>query len=229
MDFAHDTQAAPGYPRVAAEALLEEGIGVEFAHYFCVRYEHLPEPEALAERIKLEWVPDVVTIHLGASYTRWIVLPDTARSMQLRVELGRRLGRLTSAGYRLMQPFVRAVGRPASPYRGTGAIETFLLQLRETWPTTTVVVVPPFPRLGRIRRQLELASRVEAELAAAIGRCGVPYLDTAGLLGSDPSLRGASGYQLNGRGSEVVGRELARQILELRRSSKRFSRAAANA
>lgn len=229
MDYAHDTQAAPGYPRVAAEALADDGIGVDFAHYFCVRYEHLPEPAALAARIKLPWQPDVVTVHLGASYTRWIVLPDTPRSMQLRVELGRRLGRLTYPGYRLMQPLVSLLGRPASPYEGTQALERFLLQLRETWPTTTVVVVPSFPRLGSNRRQLDLASRVEADMAAAIERCGVAFLDTANLLGTDPSLRGASGYQLNGKGSDVLGRELARQILALRAPTNRFGRQQATA
>lgn len=229
MDYAHDTQAAPGYPRVAAEALAEDGIGVDFAHYFCVRYEHLPEPAALAARIKLPWQPDVVTVHLGASYTRWIVLPDTPRSMQLRVELGRRLGRLTYPGYRLMQPLVSLLGRPASPYEGTQALERFLLQLRETWPTTAVVVVPSFPRLGSNRRQLDLASRVEADLAAAIDRCGVAFLDTATLLGTDPSLRGASGYQLNGKGSEVLGKELAGQILALRARTNRFGRQQATA
>ena len=213
MDFAHDFSAPPGYPLAAADVLLEHGIGVAFAHYFCIRFEHLPEPEDVPRRIRLAWTPDIVTIQMGGNYTRWIVIPDTRRTMQLRVELGRRIGRYGSVAYRVIQPFVYLLGRPPARYCGTGAFEQFLLGLRRMWPDAQLVVVPPMPRCWRTRRQRRIGAQVDGDMRAVADRCGATILDAPKLLGRDRTLRGASRYQLNGRGCEVIGKALAEQML----------------
>jgi hypothetical protein len=214
MDFAHDTQAPPGYPLEAAEALRRHGIGIEFGHYFAVNFAHLPDRDTLLRRVKLSGPPDVVSIQMGGNYTRWIMIPDSVRTMQLRVELGRRIGRHSFPGYRAMNPFLAVVGRPAALYPGIEPYEDFLRMLREIWPATQIVIVPPFPRVFETRRQRPIARRVEADIRALAERSGATLLDAPNLLGRDPALRGATGYNLNGRGSKLIGHDLARVVLE---------------
>ena len=213
MDFAHDTQAGPGYPLAAAEGLRAHGIGVEFAHYFAVNFAHLPDRASLLRHVKLSAAPDVISVQLGGNYTRWIVIPDTVRTMQLRVELGRRLGRLTFRGYRLMNPFLALLGRPAAIYPGIEPYEDFLRLLTDLWPNARIVLVPPFPRCFENRRQRPIAERVMADIRALAEREDLPSIDTVGLLGRDPGLRGATGYNLNGRGSELIGKQLGSVIV----------------
>jgi hypothetical protein len=215
MDLAHDTHAAPGYPLAAAQALQGEGVGVEFAYYFAVNFDYLPDRDELLGHVKLRGAPDVITVHMGASYSRWIALPDTNRTMQLRVELGRRVGGRAALGYRLLRPLVRLLGRPAARYDGTEAFERFLGLLAEMWPDATVVLVLPYPRCTNIRRQLAIDARVDADLRTLANRIAVPVLDTTAVLGRDRTLRGASDYHLNGLGSDLLGEDLARLMLQV--------------
>jgi|tagenome__1003787_1003787.scaffolds.fasta_scaffold20989696_9 hypothetical protein len=221
MDFAHDTQAPPGYPLTAAEELLRVGIGVEFGHYFAVNFSELPDRETLLRRVKLSGPPDVVTLQMGGNYTRWIVIPDSIRTMQLRVELGRRVGRLAFPGYRAMNPGLALFGRPAARYPGIEPYENFLLMLRDIWPSADLVLVPPFLRCFENRQQRPINERVTADISALAERVGAAYVDAPALVGRDRSLRGATGYNLNGEGAEIVGQELARVILA-RRSARAF-------
>jgi hypothetical protein len=221
MDFAHDTQAGPGYPLAAAEALRTQGIGVEFGHYFAVNFAHLPDRATLLRRVKLSAAPDVITVQMGGNYTRWIVIPDTVRTMQARVEVGRRLGRHTFPGYKAMNPFLSAFGRPAAIYPGIEPYEGFIEMLRDIWPCAQIVIVPPFPRCFENRRQRPIAERVMADIRELAERLELPLVDTAALLGRDPELRGATGYNLNGRGSELIGKQLARIILAQQRAGSR--------
>jgi lysophospholipase L1-like esterase len=218
MDFAHDTAAPPGYPLEAAQELLRRGIGVEFDHYFAVNFEHLPTRDELLRRSHLSGPPDVISLHIGANYTRWIVLPDTVRAMQLRVELGRRLRRHSRAAYGFIRPFVRWFGRPATEYQGAHAYEDFLRMLKEIWPEAQLVVVTSLPRLRPYPLQGPIGERVEADNRAVAERCGADLVDTTELVGRDPQFRGTSGYHLNGRGSEVVGHDLAERIIERQRT-----------
>jgi hypothetical protein len=221
MDFAHDTQAPPGYPLTAAEELQRVGIGVEFGHYFAVNFSELPDRETLLRRVKLSGPPDVITLQMGGNYTRWIVIPDSVRTMQVRVELGRRVGRLAFPGYRAMNPGLALFGRPAARYPGIEPYEDFLLMLRDIWPSADLVLVPPFLRCFENRRQRPINERVTADISALAERVGAAYVDTPALVGRDRSLRGATGYNLNGEGAEIVGQQLARVILA-RRSARAF-------
>jgi hypothetical protein len=225
MDFAHDTQGAPGYPLTAAELLLERGIGVEFGHYFAVNFDYLPERETLIRRVKLSGPPELVTVQMGGNYTRWIVLPDTDRMMQLRVEVGRRLGGLAFPGYRAMNPALAVFGRRAARYTGIELYEDFLLMARDIWPHADLVILPPFLRCFENRRQRPISERVTADIRDLAERIGAGFVDVQALLGRDPSLRGATGYNVNGEGARIVGEELARVVLA-RRSAQAFRRRA---
>jgi lysophospholipase L1-like esterase len=225
MDFAHDTQGPPGYPLTAAEVLRTQGIGVEFGHYFAVNFDYLPDRETLIRRVKLSASPDLITIQMGGNYTRWIVIPDTDRMMQMRVELGRRAGKLAFPGYRAMNPGLALFGRPAARYTGIEPYEAFLRMLQDIWPDADLVIVPPFPRCFENRRQRPIAASVGNDIRALAARLGAGFVDAPKLLGRDPSLRGATGYNLNGEGTQLVGEELARVVLA-RRSARAFRRRA---
>jgi hypothetical protein len=213
MDLSHDFRAPLGYPLAMAEELQRRGVGVEFSHYFAVLFEHLPDMKLLRRRMKLTGDPDVIMVQLGASYGRRLILPDTHGIMRLRCDLGRRLGSRVFGLYRVVRPLVRLIGRHPTRWRGAQALETFLLRVSEEWPSARIVVIHPFPRAYPYPTQLPITARTRAHLHAVAARCGVPELDFEDILGSDPSLRGANGYNLNARGSELVGRELAEWIL----------------
>jgi hypothetical protein len=225
MDFAHDTQGPPGYPLTAAEILLTHGIGVEFGHYFAVNFDYLPDRETLIRRVKLSGPPDVITVQMGGNYTRWIVIPDTDRMMQMRVEVGRRIGRLAFPGYRAMNPGLALFGRRAARYTGIEPYEDFLLMLGDIWPQADLVLLPPFLRCFENRRQRPINERVTEDIRDLAGRLGAGYVDTQALLGRDRSLRGATGYNVNGEGARLVGKELALTVLA-RRSARAFRRRA---
>jgi hypothetical protein len=210
MEFGHDMASRPGFPMVAAELLRErEGIGMVFGHYFATGFEYLPDMASLERHMHLDGEPDVVTIQTGGSYARKVVLPHTRPIHRLRADANRRAGRLAYVSHPLIRQWVRVAGRYASPYSGTEDFERFLLQLRQAWPDAKLVVIPPFPRSHNYRGQLRIAERTDREMKAAARRCGVPVLDAGDALGFDRSLRCANAYNLNARGSRVVGELLA--------------------
>ncbi len=214
MDYGHDLLGSPGYPQGAARLLLRFGIRLAFLHYFCVNFEELPEFDVLQSFNHLEFIPDIMLIQIGSAYTRRVILPDTARVHQLRDELGRRAGRSVFAFYRLIRPLVTLIGRHSTPYLGPGRLERFIADARRAWPTTRVVLVLPFRRSPGYASGEAIAARVEADLRALARLPGVSVFDANPVLGRDPTLRCATGYNLNGRGSELVGDELGRWLHE---------------
>jgi hypothetical protein len=223
MDVGHDFRAPLGFPRVAAERLLADGIGVEFAHYFAVTFDRLPDLSTLRRCAHLDGAPDVIVVQLGATYGRRVILPDTPALMRLRVDMARRLGRATFAWYRMLRPFVRRFGRHKTRYPGTAPLERFLHDVREEWPDADVVVLQPFERAHPYPSQLPIAERTRRDLHECARTVGVAELDLAALLGTDPGLRGANGYNLNVRGSELVGEALARWILDESHAARRVA------
>ena len=209
MELGHDMTAPPGYPLVAAERLLDEGIGVAFGHYFAIGFEDLPDQQRLVRHMHLDGEPDVVVVQLGGSYARKVVLPHKKAIHRLRADGNRRAGRLIYLAHRLIRQWVRFVGWYRTPYPGTAPLERFLMQLREAWPAARIVLMPPFPRSHNYRKQLGIAERTDSDVKAAAKRCGVAVLDPAGVLGYDPSLRCANAYNLNGKGAALVGHQLA--------------------
>jgi hypothetical protein len=215
METSHDLYGPPGYPLVAAERLLEDGVGVEFSHYFAVSFEHLPDVKTLCKHTRLDGDPDVVLVQVGSAYTRRILLPDTRRVHQLRDDVGRRAGRLVFAFYKVLRPCVRLFGRPSAKYTGTEELETFIDRTQRAWPHAEVVLVAPFRRSPGYASGEPVAARIEADLQAlAASRDGVSVFDANDVLGRDPALRCVTGYNLNGRGCMLVGAQLALWILE---------------
>jgi hypothetical protein len=215
METSHDPKAPLGFPAVTSERLLQDGVGMEFFHYFAINYQKLPSIERLERVMRLSGDPDVILLQLGATYGRRVIVPDVRRTMQFRYELARRAGRLVFPWYRVLRPWVRMFGRHASPYPGPEQLERMLRDLKERWPAAEVVLFVTFPRAYIYPTAVPIMAQVEADARAAAERCDVTLLEFADVLGKDPKLRCAAGYNLNGRGSEVVGEKLADYLLEL--------------
>ena len=214
METSHDPKAPLGFPAVTAERLLEHGTGMEFFHYFAVNYDQLPSMERLRRVMKLSGDPDVILVQLGATHGRRLIVPDTRRVMNFRYDLARRSGRLVFPWYKLLWPWVRLAGRHNSPYEGPQKLERTLAALREEWPDAQVVLMESFPRAFIYPTAVPIMARVEADARDTADRCGVERIDFSDVLGKDPSLRCAPGYNLNGRGSQLVGERLADWLLE---------------
>jgi hypothetical protein len=219
METSHDPIAPLGFPAAAAGRLLEDGIGMEFFHYFAVNYAQLPSMERLERISKLSGDPDVILVQLGGTHGRRVVIPDVRRVMQFRYEVSRRVGRLVFPWYKLLRPWVRLVGHHNSQYPGPEQLERHLNDLQEHWPSAEVALLVTFPRSAIYPTAVPIMARVEEDARATAGRCGVTLLEFADVLGKDPKLRCASGYNLNTRGSQVVGQKLAGWLLE--RSAER--------
>jgi hypothetical protein len=197
-----------------AEHLLDEQIGMEFGHYFAITYEELPEIDRLKAVAKLSGDPDVILVHTGANYQRRLIVRSTVRVNQLRLEVGRRLGRHIFFAHRfVMRPLVRLFGRHHVVYDGTGAIERFLDRLHAAWPKATIMLISPFPLELPYPTSLAIHDGVRADLREMAGRRGMPCFEFDELIAGD-EFHGANGYNLNKRGSELVGSQMARWILD---------------
>ena len=219
MDTSHDPKAPLGFPAVAADRLLEAGIGMEFFHYFAINYDQLPSIERLERISKLSGDPDVILVQLGATYGRRVVVPDVRRTMQFRYELSRRVGRLVFTWYKVLRPWVRLVGRHRSEYPGPDRLEQLLCEVQERWPSADVALIVSFPRAYIYPSAVPIMARVEEESREAALRAGVILLEFADVLGKDSKLRCAAGYNLNSAGSKLVGEKLAGWLRE--RSAER--------
>ena len=214
METSHDPKAPLGFPAVAADRLLEHGIGMELFHYFAINYDTLPSIDRLERISKLSGDPDVILVQLGATYGRRVVVPDVRRTMQFRYEVSRRAGRLVFPWYKILRPFVRVFGHHNSEYLGPEKLERNLNALQQRWPDAEVALLVTFPRAYIYPTAVPIMARVEEDARATGERCGVTVLEFADVLGKDPKLRCVAGYNLNSAGSEVVGEKLAGWLLE---------------
>jgi hypothetical protein len=214
METSHDPKAPLGFPAVAADRLLERGVGMELFHYFAINYNSLPSIDRLERISKLSGDPDVILVQLGATYGRRVVVADVPRVMQLRYEIARRAGRLVFPWYRLLRPWVRVFGHHASTYPGPDQLERFLNAVQERWPSAEVALLVTFPRSAIYPTAVPIMARVEQDARDTGERCGVTVLEFEDVLGKDRKLRCVAGYNLNGRGSERVGEKLAGWLLE---------------
>jgi hypothetical protein len=214
METSHDPKAPLGFPAVAADRLLEHGIGMELFHYFAINYDTLPSIDRLERISKLSGDPDVILVQLGATYGRRVVVPDVRRTMQFRYEVSRRAGRLVFPWYKILRPFVRVFGHHNSEYLGPEKLERHLNALQQRWPDAEVALLVTFPRAYIYPTAVPIMARVEEDARATGERCGVTVLEFADVLGKDPKLRCVAGYNLNSAGSEVVGEKLAGWLLE---------------
>jgi GDSL-like lipase/acylhydrolase family protein len=219
MEHGHRLRSPLGWPAVVAERLVENGVGFEFSHSFCVLFEDLPDMETLQRHCKLSADPDVIAVQLGASYTRRVIISDTERMMQLRDDVKRRLGRGVWPAYKPLRAWVRVFGRFMTPYNGASGLERFLREVHERWPEADVVVMPPFPRTFTYPVSIPVRDQVDADVRAVAARTGTALLDFDEVLGDDPALRCVSGYNLNARGSGLAGERIADWLLERNETS----------
>lgn len=214
METSHDPKAPLGFPAVAADRLLEQGVGMEFFHYFAINYDSLPSIDRLERISKLSGDPDVILVQLGGTYGRRVVVPDVRRVMQFRYEIGRRAGRLVFAWYKLLRPWVRVLGHHNSTYPGPDQLEQFLNAVQERWPAAEVALLVTFPRSAIYPTAVPIMARVEQDARDTGERTGVTVLEFADVLGKERKLRCVAGYNLNSRGSKLVGEKLAGWLLD---------------
>jgi hypothetical protein len=213
MENGHELRAPLGWPAVAAERLVAKGVGLEFSHSFAVLFEDLPDMETLERHCKLTGDPDVILVQLGGTYVRRVIISDTDRMIQLRDDVKRRLGRGVWPAYKLLRPWVRVLGRFMTSYHGAADLERFLLEVRDRWPDADVVAMPPFPRSFTYPESVAVRDQTDADVRAVAANSGALLLDFEEQLGDDPSLRCVAGYNLNARGSRLVGERLADWLL----------------
>jgi hypothetical protein len=214
MDTSHDYDAPVGYPKAMAERLLDEGVGMEFAHYFAITYEYLPEIDRLEKITKLSGAPDLIIVHTGITYQRRLVLKSTQRVNQLRLDTGRRLGRhIFTAHPLLVRPLVRLFGRHWAPYSGTDLLDGFIDELERRWPQAKLVLMPPFPTSWSYPTSQTIWDEVLADGRALAERRGLPFMEFDELVAGQDDLYCVNGFNLNTRGSKLVGDELAKWVL----------------
>jgi hypothetical protein len=143
-----------------------------------------------------------------------VIIKSTVRINQLRLEAGRRLGRHIFAAHRyVMRPLVRLFGRHFVDYDGTSALEQFLDRLHQAWPKATIMLISPFPLELPYPSSIAIHDRVRADLRELARRRGMPCFEFDELIAGD-DFHSANGYNLNKRGSELVGNEMARWIVD---------------
>ena len=224
MDRSHGVHNPMGWPHVLAER-----IPLEFSAVFTTMFEWLPELDDLGRHLRLSGDPDVVLVQIGAAYARRTVLPDTSKFLRLREDIGRRLGDRVFAGYRVLRPVTRRLGRERLPYPGAAGLERFLAAAREAWPEARLGVIQPYPRLHATRSQRAVEALVWEDVRAVCARADVECIDLADAVGDDPRLRCANGYNLSAAGAEVAGAALAERLLTPRSGSASKRPAARNA
>jgi hypothetical protein len=212
MPLSHGVRTDPGFPRAMAEALAEDGLGMEFSSWVVGEIEWLPPYEYLDLHLRLTGDPDVVIVQLGSIHSRLAILPDTPEMLRLRERIGRKSGRHVFAAQHVLQPARAALGRFRHPYPGVEPFATFLGDVRRRWPQARLVVLLPWPRTIACRRQREQMERVRADERAAAEAVGVEWLDVAQDALPD---RCANGYNLGPESSRRVGRRLARELVTL--------------
>jgi hypothetical protein len=114
------------------------------------------------------------------------------------------------AFYRPLRPCLRLFGRHSARYEDADALKRFIGEVKEAWPAAEVVLVAPFRRSPGYAVGEPIAARVEADMhALASSHPSVSVFDCNDVLGRDPGLRCVTGYNLNTRGSELAGEQLA--------------------
>ena len=212
MELSHWTPTPVGWPERLGEHLDRQGTGLEFSTVFVGEHRHYPPPHDLGRYLKLTGDPDLVMVQTGRLYSRHCVFPDTRRTLEAREYLAHRLGPRVFAGYKALRPFVRAFGRPVVEYPGAHRLERFLEDAKAQWPQARIVVVPPFPRVHPQPMHVPIDARTHDDMHAAAQRAGVEWLDLGHVLGDDPALRCANGYNLNAEGSRRFGDALAQAL-----------------
>lgn len=216
MENGHDYRAPLGYPAVAAERLLEQGVGMEFSRWFAVLFEHLPPVETLKPHVKLSGPPDVVLLQVGAAYFRRVLTMEGPLTSELRDELARRAGPRCYPWYAVTRRLTRIFGHSTVEYHGTEALERFIIEAKTAWPDAAIAILLPYEGKPKAGAEYEFGVRLFRAMMAAGERTGAEVIRFRDVLGYDMSLRCANSYNLNARGSEILGEHMADWLLARR-------------
>jgi hypothetical protein len=216
MDRSHGVHTPVGWPGVLADRLLERGVRMEFSAVFAPLFENLPGRDGLDQFLRLTGAPDVVFVQIGAQYARRTVLPDSPMFLRLREDIGRRAGRHVFAGYGVVRPVTRVLGRQRVPYAGAGGLDRFFAAGRDAWPHAVIALIVPPPRLRAAKAQRAIEARVASDARAACDRARVECLDLTAVRPGEQALRCANGYNLSTAGAQLAGDQLAEWLFTRR-------------
>lgn len=221
MPLSHTAGSEAGYPRHLAEALLGQGITVEFSDVFSPTFEGLPRTtEELRVHVKLTGAPDLILLQLGTNYSFRTILGAGDRRTQLRDRLGRTLGRGAFLGYRLVNPVVRVAGRPWLAYQGVDPLEGFVHLLRQEWPDAELLALGLVPVLVDGSFGAAIQERVSRDVLTRAGALGIPVFPLEDVVPGDRAFYCANGAQLNEAGSRLVADALLAHHVMMRAGTR---------
>ncbi len=221
MPAAHNSLEPVGYPAVAVDGLLREhGMRVAWQNIFCLDLDDLPADEpALLQHYRLAAAPDVVVVQVGAIYAITQVLGERELVLRTRNALAARLSPgVARPAYRVIDTILRRYGRPYRTLREDGQVARFARVVRDAWPQATVVMEIPFQACREGQWRLAWSETVRSTLRRAADEAGIEVVNHDERLGRRPELRCRNGYNLNARGSEIVGRHWIERLAGLHRA-----------
>lgn len=227
MEHAHGTHTPPGWPRVVAERLVAQGIGLEISVVTVASLDALPgDPEALTRWLRLSGPPDAIVVATGSVHYSRRLLPSNPFLDRLRTDIGRRMGRHAHLALRASDPIVKTLAKDLVPYRGPDALAAFLAATGKTFPQAPVGVLPVPALLVHYRGRRATERRLQADVRAAATAAGAQVIEVDELLAPHRArARGANRVNLNALGSRIAGEEVARWLLSVASAPEHAPRA----
>jgi hypothetical protein len=217
MEGAHGLRNPVGYPAAAVAGLRERhGVAATWQNFYRVEFESLPtDPEALARDCPSGRSPDVVIVQVGAVYAKQHVLLDQPPVAELRSRLSRRVPEAVArAHYVALDPVLAAAGRPYRAYPGAGSLDAFFGAVRQQWPGARTFAELPFAAGNEGLFRGEMLERVRNDIRRKAYSWRIEVVDHTQRLGADRALRSLNGYNVNERGSAVLGAFWAERLAE---------------
>lgn len=221
FDLVHGRGIGAGYPRIAAELLADQGVGLRFADVYTSGISKLPQtPAELGRNVRLPADPNLVVLQAAVAHATRTLLPATPVLSRLR-ELGSHAPpTVARAFYRAAQPTLRRFGDVLLPLPPDAAtrIDRFFASVRERWPAAHIVGIgPPRPLVdgcmdGTALAEAErvIAERCEANRVALL-QSHDDIASLAARLGAH-AVYGGNGFDLRRPAHEVIAAMLVRWI-----------------
>jgi hypothetical protein len=141
----HGRHNPPGYPQALVERLAERGVALRGRTVFTPRADDLPAtPDDLRRWYDLPGEPDLVVVQTGAMSAMRTVLGLRPSVQDVRDRVSRALGTRKPAVDRVLWPRFLPLTRTTLPEQDPEALGRFARLVREVWPGTALVALPPF-------------------------------------------------------------------------------------
>ncbi|MBO9533364.1 MAG: hypothetical protein J7513_10365 [Solirubrobacteraceae bacterium] len=212
-EHAHTLAAPVGWPRYMADDLDQAGVHLAFQNLFVWHFEDFPdEATAVKRRRRRRGRPDVIIIQTGGYPAMRHVFGFNIWSFLARENFGRRLGPLMRPMWRIMDPILRLIGRPAPWHPAEPGLSEFVTMLRRVWPGVPIEFWEMNdPVLEGFWRR-DIAQRLVDECMPVLHDLDVPVV-AAPPIPQTMALRGANGSNFNEAGSRAVGAHYAQHLL----------------